>query len=268
MPYSVDHSVDNLTTHVEPLGSLGVVAHIGSRIELAKDKREYVPVETLENICYQQTVTEGKQVPEWRKVHLKARAPWSKVPAHDCPYQHIHYALRCNAPIRETVKRQHYANSTRHHYREYQRNGLLLDLEFAEQIGRRCDTEPGHHKSQEVVAREPHQHRLAEEIGDKRRAKEQHSIHEQRYENIEPEDCIVVVMGHTLSVGYCCHETAVLQGTGYCREDGKHTYDAIVIGTKYTRQIHAEEKTEELAHHIAHAAPKEPLRDSMFQIAM
>ena len=32
--------------------------------------------------------------------------------------------------------------------------------------------------------------------------------------------------------------------------------------------IPGEEKTEELAHHIAHAAPKEPLRDSMFQIAM
>ena len=58
--YSIYHAVYNLATHIEPLGGLCIVTHIGTWIELAKDEREDVPVKSLEDVCNEQTVTEGE----------------------------------------------------------------------------------------------------------------------------------------------------------------------------------------------------------------
>lgn len=95
------------------------------------------------------------------------------------------------------------------------------------------------------------------EVGNERRAEEEHAINEETGKDIEPEHRIIVAGCGILQIDKPLRETATLQIASDEREYGEHPHQAIFARREQTPQENAYEQIEHLHRAIVHRTPKQ-----------
>ena len=96
-----------------------------------------------------------------------------------------------------------------------------------DQIGILCSTETGDNEAGERPAGEQDQFRFVKEAGDERRCKEEDEVTNCRYDDVEPENGVVVFITNLFLVDQGYGESTVLQAGSQRSEDGKRAVEFI-----------------------------------------
>ena len=86
---------------------------------------------------------------------------------------------------------------------------------------------------------------------------EQHGIHDDADDDIEPEHRVVVVGRRLLEVGQSLREAAGLQVAGHQGEDRQDAHYAVIVGCQQAEQKHTDDQIQQLGHTAVHGPPKE-----------
>ena len=136
---------------------------------------------------------------------------------------------------------------------------------MAEEISTLSGAEAGGHEAEEGETSEGTKDGVVVEICNQWSGKEKQDVEAQPYENIEPEDRVVLLMSGFPLISQCCRESAFLKDAGDIGEDDQRRHLTVVCRIEQIGEPDSEEGAEQLHHAIAESSPNEALGSPLLE---